>query len=186
MKLTHIPFAQFSEKPWKNGLGTTHDIHLAPEGADHSTFDLRFALSPIVEDNVFSSFPGVERVITLIAGAELNLEFEDKTVCLASCESDRFDSGLSPMGRLLDGPVTVVNVMARTAVWNIQRCEIVSPFEQGVAGEDMVFVFALGETVVRSKTEQVSLAKHDALLAHGNGTVQWNEDVLFAHLTLVH
>ena len=185
MNLTHIPFAHFDKKPWKNGLGTTHDIVLAPEGADHSTFDVRCALSPIVEDNVFSSFPGVERVITPIAGAGLDLEFEDSRVRLACCESYRFDSGLSPMGRLLDDPVTVVNVMARTGVWRIERCEIVSSFQQDVASEDLVFVFALGDTMVRSEAGQVSLAKHDALLAHGKGTVQWDENVLFAHLSLM-
>ena len=186
MKLTHLPAAGFDIKPWKNGLGTTHDIIVAPQGADHDTFELRCALSPIVRDNLFSAFPGVERVITLIDGQGLKLHFSDQTVSLTKHKAHRFDTGLTPMGKLVDGPVKVVNVMARRGVWDIRSCTVTGACDISIAKNEMGFVFALDAAGVASGQAQMRLAQHDALCSSGAGTLALRPKddgrVLFAHI----
>ena len=55
-KIQYLQLKDYQTKQWKNGKGITHDILLMPEGAGHDSFDVRFALSPIVEEAQFSSF----------------------------------------------------------------------------------------------------------------------------------
>lgn len=165
MTLQHIPFAQFEARPWKNGLGTTHDIVVLPRGADHSNFDLRFALSPIVEDNYFSAFPGIERVITPIEGKELRLESDDCNKKLARHTSLRFDSALAPMGKPTQGPVKVINVMARREKWNIHNCGVVEKVDHTLLSGELLFLFALDNCTIHCGEEEVSMNKYDAFIA---------------------
>ena len=167
MTLQHIPFEQFKAKPWKNGLGTTYDIALLPSGADHTSFDLRFALSPIVEDNEFSAFPGIERVITPIEGEALGLEFDDTQTQLSLYQPLRFDSALTPMGRPVSGPIKVINVMARRRSWKFLSCDVTEQDEHVIQNGELLFVFALESCCVQSADEKVDLAKYGAVLATG-------------------
>ena len=96
MRLRHIPRSAFTALPWKNGAGTTHDIALLPEGAGHHDFDLRLALSPIPAPGPFSAFPGIDRVITLVRGDALTLDFGDGQKHLQKGQSLRFDSASPP------------------------------------------------------------------------------------------
>ena len=186
MTLQHIPFDQFKAKSWKNGLGTTYDIALFPTDANHTSFELRFALSPIVEDNVFSAFPGVERVITPIEGGALRLEFDDTAAELALFTSLRFDSALTPMGKPTHGSIKVINVMARRNSWNIRSCEVTDQGEHETQHGELLFLFALDNCSVQSGDEEVSLAKHDAVLAtgatHVSITAPTTTKLLHAHI----
>lgn len=185
MTLQHIPFEQFNAKPWKNGLGTTYDIAMLPLGADHASFDLRFALSPIVEDNVFSAFPGVERVITPIEGEQLSLVFDDTESQLSLYQSLRFDSALTPMGRPLSGPIKVINVMAKRHSWNFISCDVTDQDEYDIQSGELLFVFALEGCQVKSGDEVLDIAKHGAVLVTGAARVSvisTDSRVLQAHL----
>lgn len=185
MSLRHLPRAGFTSKPWKNGLGTTHDIAILPDGADHSGFDLRFALSPITADGVFSAFPGAERVITLITGASLDLEFADGTRHLSPDQSLRFDTGLTPMGRPALGGVEVVNVMANSTTWHIASCEICATQRLALGGGEMAFVFASHAPLsLHLGDESADLSRADAALAAGPGVLEIDatEKTLLAHL----
>ncbi|MEM7069773.1 MAG: HutD family protein [Pseudomonadota bacterium] len=151
----YLELKDYQTKPWKNGKGQTHDILIMPKDADHSNFDLRFALSPIVEAAAFSSFPGADRVITVIEGPRLDLTFDTSTEQLTRFDSLRFDTGLAPFGDPVDGPVRVVNVMARRGVWNISFCDLVSHKEIRSASDEIVFLFAVDDAVSISGSEGV-------------------------------
>ncbi len=188
MTLTHVPFDQFESKLWKNGLGTTYDIALFPKGADHADFDLRFALSPIVENNVFSAFPGIERVITPVEGAGLRLEFAEKEHELVLNQSLRFDSALTPMGKPRNGAIKVINVMARREKWNFLSCGVTEQDNYVLQDGEYLLLFALQNCVVRSDDENVLMAKHDAVLASSARTISINAPeirILHAHLQVV-
>ncbi|MEE9335426.1 MAG: HutD family protein [Granulosicoccaceae bacterium] len=186
MTLQHIPFEQFEAKPWKNGLGTTYDIALLPNGADHTSFDLRFALSPIVEDNVFSAFPGIERVITPVEGEGLGLEFDDAKTQLSLYQSFRFDSALTPMGKPVSGPIKVINAMARRDSWNILSCDVTERVEHEISDGEILFLFVLGCCSVHTGEEQALINKHGAVLVTGATRVSISSvagtRVLCAHL----
>ena len=109
--------SDFRTVPWKNGGGVTIDLLMRPADATHETFDLRLARAPITSEGPFSSYPGIDRIITLIRGQRLDLDFGGKTLSLTPFAPALFDSTLAPRSRLPDGPVEVINVMTRRSVW---------------------------------------------------------------------
>lgn len=176
----HLTREDYQTKPWKNGKGQTQDILLIPDGADHSNFDLRFALSPIVEEAPFSSFPGADRVINVIEGDTLKLAFDGQTIRLDKYDSHRFDTGLSPVGTPLGGPIRVVNVMARRGVWDIVVCEIQSKCSLTCDDNDLLFIYAIcEESAVSVDGKQSRLYESETLIATGAASVEMSSEGLF-------
>lgn len=111
----------YDRKPWKNGGGITEDVWLFPEGASHDDFDIRLSLAEISQDGPFSSFPGIDRTITLVGGDPFVLSF-------ANGESHRldrlmplsFDGLLTPESKLDGEPSRDFNVMTRRGRWTHQ------------------------------------------------------------------
>lgn len=177
MRLRHIPRSAFTARPWKNGAGTTYDIALLPEGAGHHDFDLRFALSPIPAPGPFSAFPGIDRVITLVRGDALTLDFDDGREQLQKGQSLRFNSALSPHGTPAPGGVEVINVMARRGVWRIRSCAITETRRHGLTGAMRLFIVAThGAVTLNGPQGETSLAPFDAALCNGPGAVGMTGD----------
>lgn len=109
--------SDFKTVAWKNGAGVTIDLLMRPTGATHETFDLRLARAPITSEGPFSSYPDIDRIITLIRGQRLELDFGDRALSLTPFVPVSFDSTLAPRSRLPEGPVEVMNVMTRRGVW---------------------------------------------------------------------
>ena len=173
MKLTHLTQADFQIKPWKNGKGTTADLFMSPAGATHDTFDLRFSMAPIVEDGPFSSFPSADRRITMIEGNGLDLDFGDFSQRLVRFEPCRFDTELAPMGSPVDGPVRVVNVMARRPKWQIADCNVVDAVSAKLLPGELCFFFAIDAGwQTRNAETYYTLGKHEVLLAEGAGSLE--------------
>ncbi|WAC27415.1 HutD family protein [Ancylobacter sp. SL191] len=112
--------SDYTVTPWKNGGGITQDVLLLPEGASQDDFDIRVSLAPIVTEGPFSSFPGIDRHITLLTTERLELVFPAQTRSLARLQPLHFDSVQQPVSRLPDGAVRVLNVMTRRGRWNAQ------------------------------------------------------------------
>ncbi|MCS0500956.1 HutD/Ves family protein [Ancylobacter mangrovi] len=112
--------SDYKVTPWKNGGGVTQDVLLLPEGATQEDFDIRLSLAPIVAEGPFSSFPGVDRHITLLTRERLSLVFGSETRELNRLEPLYFDSVQQPRSLLPDGAVRVFNVMTRRGRWNAQ------------------------------------------------------------------
>lgn len=106
-------------RPWKNGGGATREILCLPPGVDLDHFLWRVSLAEIAADGPFSSFPGVDRIITLIDGAGVHLQGVGEA---GDGVDHRLDTPLQPFAfageqpvhaRLLDGPCHDLNIMAR-------------------------------------------------------------------------
>jgi uncharacterized protein len=65
-------------KPWRNGRGVTRDVLDANGGADW-----QIGLADLDDAAPFSSFPGMDRTFTLVAGGPVRFRFEDgaEVVC---------------------------------------------------------------------------------------------------------
>lgn len=105
--------------PWKNGGGTTTEIAVAPEGASLNDFDWRISMAHVGQDGPFSSFPGIDRTLSVLTGAGIALAFGDG-------ERMRLDRSSAPYafaadravdGLLVDGPIDDLNVMSRRGRW---------------------------------------------------------------------
>lgn len=108
----------YRKTPWKNGRGITEDVLLLPPGSSHEDFDIRISRAPIVDESLFSVFPGIDRTITRLGENPLTLCFADGSETeLAYLSPVSFDSALAPASRLPAGASRVMNVMTRRGRW---------------------------------------------------------------------
>lgn len=92
MHAQHLPAFEYRRMRWKNNLGWTREIHRATvdasalqepalPGADFPTsddnYDWRVSIAEIDHDCPFSAFPGHDRVLVLLEGNGMRLEFSD-------------------------------------------------------------------------------------------------------------
>lgn len=105
--------------PWKNGGGTTTEIAVAPDGASLDDFDWRISMAHVGADGPFSSFPAIDRTLSVLTGAGITLAFGDG-------ERIRLDRSSAPYpfaadravdGVLASGPIDDLNVMSRRGRW---------------------------------------------------------------------
>jgi environmental stress-induced protein Ves len=103
--------------PWKNGGGVTREVAAWPPGAGLDAFDWRISLADVAADGPFSAFPGVDRVLTVIAGDGLVLEIDERTTRLEPGAPLAFPGEAVVMARLTAGPIRDLNVMVRRSAW---------------------------------------------------------------------
>ena len=100
--------------PWKNGGGQTAEILALPEGAGLDAFELRLSTAVVASDGPFSSFPGINRVLTILQGGPMILTIEGREVELGKTSPPFAFSGALPCSARLSGPqVLDFNVMTR-------------------------------------------------------------------------
>ncbi|WP_448955967.1 HutD/Ves family protein [Labrys neptuniae] len=168
MAIEHLTKAAYHTLPWKNGLGETDEIYLFPPGSSRDAFELRISSAPILEDGEFSSFPGVERIITLIQGAALELDFGANCERLIPLVPFRFDSALAPIGRPLAGVARVLNVMAARNRWRYAGSYVLAgPVEAPVRDGDLTVIFVIDGSwrLMRADEPQRMLDCRDTILA---------------------
>ena len=108
--------AHYRLMPWKNGLGTTHEIAVHPPQASLAAGDFlwRVSLADVTSDCDFSLLPGYDRTIALVSGKGMELDFDQtsaKARLMIPGASRRFSGDWLTHCRLLDGPVRDFNVM---------------------------------------------------------------------------
>jgi environmental stress-induced protein Ves len=148
--------------PWKNGGGVTTEIAIHPAGAALDAFDWRISLATVAVDGPFSIFPGIERTLTVLSGAGIDLAVEGLAdVRLDSASLPYFFPGDAMAGaRLVDGPIDDLNVMTRRGRvrHQVERLGLAAGTRQSVRLPSGV-VFATG----RCRIGDLSLEPRDAL-----------------------
>lgn len=116
MKWRLITEADHRVMPWKNGLGLTREIAIDPPDVGLADrFRWRLSIADVRGSGPFSSFPGYERTIMVIAGAGMELKVADQPLQLL----DRpyvpfeFSGDEATTCRLLGGPIRDFNLMVR-------------------------------------------------------------------------
>lgn len=167
-----IPPEDYIQNPWKNGKGVTRDVLMMPDGADHSNFDLRVAFSPITQSARFSTYEGVERVLTVVKGDDLTLEFDHQTEHLRLFESMRFGCELPVVGTPGTSNVEVINVMVRESRYKIETCSITNNIECEISQDAMMLIIPLSQDwVVWCGREKLRPRQEETLLIDGSQTV---------------
>jgi environmental stress-induced protein Ves len=96
---------------WRNGGGWTRELLTWPPGPD---WRVRISRADIEADGPFSGFPGVERWFVVLKGAGVALQFANDLQYLKVGDAPlRFDGGLAPGCRLINGPTQDLNLMTR-------------------------------------------------------------------------
>lgn len=85
--------SRFKEMPWKNGGGTTTELIRFDSGVD---LTLRLSVADVRQDGPFSLFPGLKRILYLLSGKNMTLNFPDQTIILTRpFEYFEFDGDIS-------------------------------------------------------------------------------------------
>ncbi|MFE4533975.1 HutD family protein [Streptomyces scopuliridis] len=148
--------------PWKNGGGVTREIASWPEGAGTADFDWRISVADVAADGPFSTFPGVDRTLTVVEGAGMDLMVGDRRELVdeRGVPAD-FPGDLPTHCLLLAGPVVNFNVM-----WHRERVSASVAVVRGCLpvpvppGATVVAVALEGPATLGS----VMLTRYDAVL----------------------
>src|SRR5580693_1543340 len=112
--LRHLRPLDYRIMPWKNGLGTTTEIAVHPEGAGLDAFTWRLSVADLLASGPFSTFAGYDRTIVQLEGAPMTLSHdglgEHRLRLLAPY---RFDGEAGTFGTLDPPPARDFNVMVR-------------------------------------------------------------------------
>lgn len=138
--------------PWKNGGGTTIEMHVEPALASIDTFDLRISMAEVAQTGPFSMFKGIDRTLTILGGSGLRLQLPSSETRDLDPSSPpiRFAGDVAVKGGPISGSTTDLNVMTRRAVCD-HRVERVSVGDaRAVArGHGSVGVFLSDHQAVR-------------------------------------
>ncbi len=111
---------------WKNGLGETAEIAIRPAGAALDRFDWRVSMALVEAAGPFSAFPGIDRTLTVVAGAGFSLAVGEQPAVELTRRSPpfAFEGDRSAQASLIGGPVSDLNVMTRRErCWHrVRRC----------------------------------------------------------------
>ena len=105
----------YREMTWKNGKGITVEIAISPDAATVDDFDWRISMATVSEDGPFSSFPGIDRTLSVLDGKGLELFVEGQAPARLTIDTPphAFAADKPTHARLIDGKLTDFNVMTR-------------------------------------------------------------------------
>lgn len=163
-----IRVAEQVEMPWKNGFGMTREVCRVDDAAG---FIWRASLARVERDGPFSLFPGCERVITLLEGAPMRLEFEDGEVLRLDQGQPRAFSCERPLTCYLEGESAAsrdFNLIWRRTAVAVSDCALTvrgTARLSGRPGDWHLVVAVRGAARVNWAGQMSELAPGDALLA---------------------
>ncbi|MBS9721775.1 HutD family protein [Tianweitania sp. BSSL-BM11] len=107
--------ADYRRMPWKNGKGETTEIAVFPDGAGLDDFAWRVSMADVVEDGPFSTFPDIDRTLSVLQGEgiELAVSGQEEVRLDRDSEPFSFPADTHTGAKLIDGPITDLNVMTR-------------------------------------------------------------------------
>lgn len=111
-----LPASGYRRMPWKNGGGETFEIAVSPAGASLDGMDWRLSMAVVASDGPFSSFPGIDRTLSIVDGAGLELQVGtgvNPQLLTQNTAPFHFPADVPTSARLLGGTVTDLNVMTR-------------------------------------------------------------------------
>jgi environmental stress-induced protein Ves len=113
LRLRKITPADHLVMPWKNGLGTTREIAIDPQGASmaDAAFRWRLSIADVAQSGPFSSFPGIDRTIMVVKGNGMVLSVAGRPPkrldrCFVPYQ---FSGDAATECNLIDGPIQDFN-----------------------------------------------------------------------------
>lgn len=159
--------------PWKNGRGSTREYLAHPPGAGTQDFFWRVSRARVDRHGAFSSFPGIDRTLSVVEGDTIDLCFPDRTVRL-DCTTPpyRFDGEEAIFCRIPGAPIEDFNVMTDRSHWHheVTRRRIEKATTLDLPG-DQALVVAVSALRAQMPEGAVDLAAGDAIHLDGPGSV---------------
>jgi len=163
-----VRFAELSLVPWRNGVGVTREVAVGRSGGQE--FDWRISIADVHMSGPFSTFPGVDRIITLVEGERMDLVIDGVEHVLGLHESLTFDGASRSSCRLPSGPTRDLNVMTRrgreSAALAIRDLSETRPL--ALAGGQVLVLLSGSAVVLGADGSRTSLRPLDAVCPHGS------------------
>lgn len=159
--------------PWKNGGGVTWELAASPANAGLDAFDWRISIAEVANGGPFSSFSGIDRILTVLSGEGMALEVAGYRSATLDAASPPFAfPGDQPCNAALAaGPIRDLNVMVRRHKWRAKARRLSASDHLASKAEVTVLVAVtdcqLGEHVLQS--EDAALAARGETLALTRG-----------------
>ena len=157
--------------PWRNGGGLTREVAVHPQGARLEDFGWRVSIATVERSGPFSLFPGIDRHLALFEGSMI-LELTGYGMARLSRESGPvvFPGDAPANAKILEGPVTDLNVMARHGVFTARLTlrEIEDVFVCAPRATTLVFPLSRAEL-----TDGDALDVQDAVMAEPGEEVRF-------------
>ena len=103
-----LRYSELVDVPWKNGGGITRNIALANLGEQTAW---RLSRADVATDGAFSSFAGLERILTMVSYTGMVLHHQGGALDADPWQPVRFGGELKEFSGLIDGPLTDLNLM---------------------------------------------------------------------------
>jgi environmental stress-induced protein Ves len=163
--MQHLRSREYRQVTWRNGGGRTAEIAAVP---DASAFLWRVSMAEVATDGPFSVFPGVDRVLTVIAGDGLTLEVEGRPAAVGHAPF-AFPGDVGCFARLAAGPVTDLNVMTRRGR---RRASVRWAGHDALPDATDRLIFATSPVVGRAGGQGFALESRDTLWLSGPEAAQ--------------
>jgi environmental stress-induced protein Ves len=163
-----IRLGDYRRMRWRNGLGETAEIVVSPQYAALDHFDWRISMARVEAAGPFSSFPGIDRTLTVLDGEGFRLAIDEHPAIQLTPRSAPFafrgDSAASTT--LLGGAVTDLNVMTRRGnCWHrVRRFAAGEPLSLAATAVAAVVFCVAGTIRVTAAGTVVELGALDTLL----------------------
>ena len=163
-----VRFAELTAVPWRNGGGVTREV-MSAGGSGSQGFDWRISIAQVNEPGPFSTFSGVDRIITVVEGEGMDLVIDGVEHALGLHELLRFDGASRSSCTRLAGPVRDLNVMTRSdrlsATVAIRDLSETRPI--AVDGSQVLVLLAGSAVVVGADGSRAELHLLDAVCPRG-------------------
>ncbi|MER9326896.1 HutD family protein [Mesorhizobium sp. M0488] len=160
--------AEYKSMPWKNGGGVTTEIAISPAHAGLDDFDWRVSMARVEGSGPFSQFAGIDRTLAVLEGEGIVLDIAGHppaSVTRATAPLS-FPADVRTAAKLIDGPITDLNVMTRRSrmMHSVERLVISAPVEIRTEARATLILCLSGEVVIAG-ADPVRLGPLDTLLA---------------------
>lgn len=189
-KLTVLPAADRTARPWKDGGGSTIEIACFPPDAGLDNFGWRISVAAVTQAGPFSDFGAVDRILAVIEG-ELELIFstDGKPRTLdPDCPPLSFPGNIGVTGSPVGTQVLDLNLMTRRGRWRGRIEHVVAP-RAIILQSAIVIALFIDEGRLRWRSSTVALQPFDAVQINGDEGAAVELDgigrVYVMHLNLV-
>lgn len=186
-----LRWSEYRSMPWKNGGGMTREVasgavQVPPaSGESADGYDWRVSVADVDAGGSFSSFPGIDRVITLVEGEGMVLTVDGVPQPVGPLSPFAFSGDAVTDCRLEAGAVRDMNVMTRrgraTADVRIVTVAPAREVEMACAAGETLIVMAVTEGIAvggpdgqETALGRLDCVRHEgpgALTVRGDGTV---------------
>lgn len=166
--ITHLPWTDYLQMPWKNGQGITREVCRAPET---ERYDWRVSVATLQADGPFSRFSGYLRNISVLEGSGMYLTLDGvRSPLIPPFQATDFRGDSDTFCEVVGGPLLDFNVIYNARTTQASVCWLRDgewSHQQGT-----MLLFNAADTLeVRVNDKRYRLSHYDSLRIDAPATV---------------